>query len=274
MTGERYLTAQELAFARQLGETLAGFLETATPTGVTLPDSRLILVNDALEQLLGRSREYLIGRLALSMIVPEEQRQAVSELAERVSEPSRPVSGTWRILRPGGEEISVHTTALIVRDRSGKPLYIVTTLLRNAPPQTRPRGTTTSSRSAELVAEVLAALPDFASSTTGMLALDMDGRILAANRAFAGFLGYKPGELAGQEQSALTPSDADAGDATRAKQLEALGILPAEEITMLGRSGDRLKIRAAPILIRDGRGRPRFVLMTGQLVGSAPRGSG
>lgn len=265
MTGERYLSAKELAFARQLRETLSGFLETATPTGVTLPDTRLILVNDALEQLLGRSREDLIGRSALSLIVPEEQRQAVSNLAETVSAPSRPVSSTWRVLGRGGDEISVQTTALIVRDRAGEPLYIVTTAWRNAPPETPIRGMK-NSRSAALVAEVLAALPDFASSTTGMLALDTEGRILAANRAFAGFLGYQPGELAGRDRSALTASDEDTGGSTRAEDLDARGILPAEEVTMIGKAGDHVRLRAAPILIRDGRGRARFVLMTGQRV--------
>jgi PAS domain S-box-containing protein len=268
MTGERYLSAKELAFARQLNETLSGFLEAATPTGVTLPDTRLILVNDALEQLLGRSREDLIGRSALSLIVPEEQRQAVSNLAETVSAPSRPVSSTWRVLGRGGEEISVHTTALIVRDRAGEPLYIVTTAWRNAPPETPIRGMK-NSRSAALVGEILAALPDFAASTTGMLAMDMDGRILAANEAFSAFLGYEAGELDGRETSTLTAAG-DASDLTRPDHLDSLGMLPAQEITMVGRSGDERRIRAAPILVRDGRGRPRFVLMTGQEVGAAP----
>ncbi len=263
MTADRYLSAHELAFARRLSETLAGFMSAATPTAVTLPDTRLILVNDAFEQLFGRSRDDLIGRSAMSMIVPEEQRQAVAELAKRVNLPSQPRSSTWRILRHG-EEISVHATGLIVRDRSGKPLYIVATLLRSAPPPSPPRESKTPSRRGALLAEVLAALPDFASSTTSMLALDMQGRILAANRAFATYLGYTPDELAGRDRAALSPPSQTADASSWRKRLEETGMLPAEEITMLGKAGDHVRLRAAPILIRDGRGRARFVLMTGQ----------
>ena len=267
MTGEPYLSAQELMFARQLREALAGFLEAPTATGVMLPDTRMILVNEALERLLGRHRDALIGRTALSFLAPEQRRHAVVELAQRAAEPSQPYSGSWRVLRPDGDELSVDVTTLIVRDRTGAVSYVVSTLRQKPPiavePQRAPAAVDPGLR-----AEVLAALPDFDSSTTSMLAVDMAGRILAANRTLASLLGYTPDELTGRDQTAVLPASGEAHDSARNAELEEMGIMPAEELTMRGKAGDSLRLRAAPILVRDGRGRPRFVLVTGR---PAPR---
>ena len=184
MATERRLSADELALARQLRESLAGFLDLPTATGVVLPDTRIILVNRALERLTGRSRDDLLGRPAISLLAGEERPRASAELASLGPEDSQPYSGTYSVERPDGQAVRVRTTSIPVRDETGTLRYIVSRLLPEASIGLS-QGEAASSvdaRDRGLLDEALAGLPDFWETTTPMAVVRPDGRFLVVNQ--------------------------------------------------------------------------------------------
>ncbi len=272
MDPERHLTADELALARRLRESLAGFLDLPAATGVVLPDTRIILVNRALERLTGRSREDLLGRKAVTLLEREDSQRASAEVASLDQEASQPYSGTFTVVRPDGERVRIRTTTIAVRDENGVLSYIVSRLLREASIGRSSDEATppTDSHGRALLDEALAGLPDFWGTSTPMAIVRPDGRFLAVNRAYGDLVGYRPDELAGEPVTALAMLDAPHDIPRRLDQLLATGSVPAEPVGLRHRSGSMVTVQGASLLIRDGLGRERFIVATAARVGGAP----
>ena len=264
MDADRRLTAEELALARQLRESLAGFLELPTATAVVLPDTRIILVNQALERLTGRPRHDLLGRTAVSLLQREDGERAIAEVASLGNEDLGLITRTFDVTRPDGHTLRVRTTSIAVRDETGALRYIVSRLLHESSigPLRDESASSTRGYDRELLDEALAGLPDFWRTTTPMAVVRPDGRFLAVNGAYGDLVGYRPDELAGEPATVLSPLDAPHDIRRRLDQLLATGSLPAESVGLRHRSGDRVTVRGASLLIRDGLGRARFIVST------------
>ena len=272
MESERHLTADELSLARQLRESLAGFLELPSATGVVLPDTRIILANRALERLTGRSREDLLGRKAISLLQAEDSQRARAEVASLSPAASGPHSGTFNLVRPDGQTVRIRTTSIAVRDEAGSLRYIVSRLLPEASihPSQADAGSELEPQDRGLLDEALAGLPDFWETTTPMAVLRPDGRFLVVNGPYGDLVGYRPDELAGEPATLLAPAENPHGISQRLSELLATGSLPAAQVGLRHRSGSRVTVRGASLLIRDGGGRARFILATVARADPAP----
>jgi two-component system sensor histidine kinase/response regulator len=100
----------------------------------------------------------------------------------------------------------------------------------------------------------------FTQSPVGMALLELDGRLRRANAALQDMLGYSEAELAGRHLSLhLSPQDASGF----VQELQALaegrsGVLE-QDLRFLRREGAGGWLRLTASLLRDARGRPRFV---------------
>ena len=99
-----------------------------------------------------------------------------------------------------------------------------------------------------------------------MAAIHIDGRIITVNDAFATPLGHEPAELVGRTVFDIGAEPPVPDQAIRLARLVAEGMIPAVTRLLRTRSGGVVQMRIAAILVRDGRARPRFVLLTGQTI--------
>lgn len=84
----------------------------------------LLDVNDALGRMLGRSRDQLVGTRALTAMIDPSH---ASTLARGMEDLERGIDAVhrneYRLMRPDGARVWLDTTASLVRDGDGTPLY-------------------------------------------------------------------------------------------------------------------------------------------------------
>ena len=88
-------------------------------------DGRYIRVNRAFAELVGRPADDIIGRTIDELADPED-RTADEGAFRRMVDGLAPVRRQKRYLRPDGTVTIGNVTGVVVRDSSGRPLYIVT----------------------------------------------------------------------------------------------------------------------------------------------------
>lgn len=101
------------------------FETSAVGIGILSLDRRIIDANPAMCRMLGYSREELIGLTPQVSTYPEDYSQSTEEFAQLLSGEKDYFWTERRYVRKDGEIFLAHVTMSVVRDRSGKPLYMV-----------------------------------------------------------------------------------------------------------------------------------------------------
>ena len=93
--------------------------------GVDDPQRDVLLdANDSLGRIFGCAREELVGTRALSAMVDPQHAPAFARGMEELTRGADAVHhGEYRVVRPDGAHIWLDTTASLVRDADGRPLY-------------------------------------------------------------------------------------------------------------------------------------------------------
>lgn len=101
----------------------------------------------------------------------------------------------------------------------------------------------------------------FEHAPIGMSVADLDYRLLRVNRAFAGLLGYQPGELVGRTSASITHPDDVAQTVRAPRELLAAGEAAPPSFRLekryLHRDGRAIWAQVTGFLIRDEQQRPR-----------------
>ncbi len=128
--GDLKIAAEELRFAHAAVAREKLFIDTVVeniPTMLTVKsaaDDRFLLVNRAAEELLGYTREELIGRHA-SEVFPAEEAAAITEQDRQVRASGHALFVEERVRRKTGEERRFSTRKLAVADETGAARWVL-----------------------------------------------------------------------------------------------------------------------------------------------------
>jgi diguanylate cyclase (GGDEF)-like protein/PAS domain S-box-containing protein len=161
-------------------------------------DGVVMHVNDVFARMLGRTPEDLVGTTAGDLLVR--------------SQDSADFATALRRMRAG--EITHYTGRRVYRHTAGYPVtaLISVGLVTTAEGEQHIIGTAVDITDSERAREELAHSEQqlrrmFDTAPVGIMVRDPDGRIVAANRAFADILGYHVGDLVGVRAQMLTHAD-------------------------------------------------------------------
>ena len=226
--------AGDLRDALQLSEERYRHLFEDVPIGIyqTTPDGTIRLANAHLATMLGfDSPEALCEHPSTSFYVDPDERDRIRELLARDGAVSR-YPATWRT--PSGAVLSVRLDARAVRGADGEVAYYegvledVTAegLARAAVEQSEARFRALVQRSSDVT-----------------VILDRDGRFTYLSPSIETLLGYRVGDLVGQELVTLVHPD-EKGTLTDqvAKSAADVMALPPVEVRLLHRAGHYLHV--------------------------------
>ncbi|BCJ39877.1 hypothetical protein GCM10010168_27370 [Actinoplanes ianthinogenes] len=172
-----------------------------------MPDEygQFITVNDAFCELVGYSRDELVGRSCL-ILLDEENLGPVMAAFDAMVRGERTVVAMERVLvRQDGSRVWVFSQNVMVRDRAGRP-FLVAEVVESS---SRPALADSEARFRTLVD----------SSPIGMAVLNTDGAWLRVNPAVAALLGYTGAELAALTLGTVTHPDDSADCAAMLRDL-------------------------------------------------------
>lgn len=161
---------------------------------VSTPDGRFLLVNAAFCQLVGWSRDDLLGRRYQDITRPEDNFAAASVMARALANGDRGISIDKRYVGADGSDIHVRISGTIVRSPDGKVICYLTqvtdlTELRAAQEQSR-----LSEESASRVVQ---------SAADAYISIDETGTIRDWNPAAVRMFGWQRDEALGVELAEL-----------------------------------------------------------------------
>jgi diguanylate cyclase (GGDEF)-like protein/PAS domain S-box-containing protein len=122
---ERYRTEQDLERTRVFLETV---IENVPATIVvkTAHDLKYVLINRAGEEYYGITRAEMIGHTAEDIFPAETADMITGHDRQLLLTGGRLFFGEHSIVTPAGEERMITSTRLLILDRDGKPIYLVT----------------------------------------------------------------------------------------------------------------------------------------------------
>lgn len=100
-----------------LSQVAVGIVQTAL-------DGRVLSANQRFCQMVGRSRDDVVGKNARDLTHPDDS-AAIAAIFERVGRGERDFVIEARYRRPGGTHVWVNSTISVVADRAGQPRYTV-----------------------------------------------------------------------------------------------------------------------------------------------------
>ena len=121
VTDERRAEAELFDSREQLSTIIA-----QAAVGIVQVDTsgRFLLINQRQCEILGRSRADILGRRMVEFMHPDDQEDNLRRLSELVATGQAYISER-RYLRPDGSEIWVNNHVSLVRERPGRPAYLI-----------------------------------------------------------------------------------------------------------------------------------------------------
>lgn len=191
-------------------------------------DFRILAVSNAAVEFYGYPREELLSMTVLDLRPPEDL-ERFQQHVRRSPQAHAVKSGPWRHRRKDGTEFLVEVAATEM-EFMGRRVRLAAA----HDVTTRERALTALKESESLKASILAAVQD------GVVAADMDGRILEFNPAAERMFGYARADLVGKEVAeTIIPPD------MRAQHRRAMADYAATgERHMIGRTAEMVGLRA------------------------------
>ena len=250
-TNERLL--REVEERRQAEDTLRRSDERfskafqATPLAIvmtTVSEGRIVNANDGFLELLGYSREEVIGRSTLELGIWVDSRDRERMVREALKGGS---SLNWELrMRTKSGETRVWLTAFVTIERDGVPC-----LLGLSRDVTEQREAEEALHESEELFRTL-----YESSLDGISAADLDGRITKCNQAYADMLGYSRQELQRIRYQDITPSKWHALNADVVREVMERGYAEEFEKEYIKKDGTVFPVSLRVWRIEDKAGRP------------------
>lgn len=98
-----------------------------------------------------------------------------------------------------------------------------------------------------------------------MHSVDLNGKIIAANRMIHFVLGYDKGELIGRSLRQLYPPENYRKALEGIETVKKLGFHPLVNVTMMKKDGDMIRVDVASTLRKDDKGNPEGTITVGRL---------
>ncbi|HEY3320537.1 MAG TPA: PAS domain S-box protein [Planctomycetota bacterium] len=156
-------------------------------------DGHLVAVNDFLCQMLGYTREELLGMSVHDLTYPEDRPRS-DELNAQIKEGRLPMfQYEKRYLKRDGSPLWVHVAVSAVRNDAGYYLYSVGTVVDIG-----------SRKAAEAQLRLQAAALEAAPNAVSLSKTDRQGTIVWVNRAFTELTGYSAEEAVGRSHRILS----------------------------------------------------------------------
>ena len=232
-------------------EYLRNVLELS-PIGLMLmaaSDLRIVRVNAAFCELLGRSAEELCTLTAFDIIAQDERAGSMSNAVKLRAQDVPSTQMERRFVRPDGTEAWGLVNSVVVRDPDGAPIGFFSQIQDI----TQRKQVEKELRASEERFRTL-----FEHASVGQCLIDVEGRLISTvNPALARLLGRTEAEMVGQTWDAfIHPEDR----ALTAKQVRALsdGAIPCYESAQryLHRDGQWVETYTTVALVRDRDGSP------------------
>ncbi|HEY3319847.1 MAG TPA: PAS domain S-box protein [Planctomycetota bacterium] len=179
---------------RQSEQRLRATFDNAA-SGITETDrnDRLVAVNDRFCQMLGYTREELLGK-SVHDLTYSDDRPRSREFNDQARQAGRQViQYEKRYLKRDGTPLWVHVAIFAVRDEAGQHLYSVVTVLDLS-----------ALTAAEAHARLLAAGLEAAPHAVSLSKTDREGTIMWVNPAFTKLTGYSAEEVIGRSHHILS----------------------------------------------------------------------
>jgi PAS domain S-box-containing protein len=212
----------------------------------TDPSGVLVDVNDKFCEMLGYSRDELVGRHNRDITHPDDYGHGAKFREEAMrGRAASPISNDKRFLRKDGTYIWVRRTLSTARDEEGRPQYVVAVvedITERKALEQRFRDT-------------------FEQAAVGIFHTDLDGRYLRVNRKLCEITGYSEEELTGPSRPNLSfPDDFDSGAAERTKLLSGEISSHSNEKRYVRKDGAVIWVNRTESLARDEAGNPLYMI--------------
>ena len=198
--GDRLRVQREL---QESEERFRGVFEQA-PFGMCVAglDGRFLQVNGAFCQLVGYSRQELIGKAWTNVLHPDDAARELRSAEDLVRDPSRTIDSEVRYLHRNGNVVWGHVKVSLVQDSTGNPQYFIVHV----------EDITERRRAIEALVESENRFRSMAdSSPTLMWVTNAEGGLEFINRAYREFCGATTEQVEGNKWlSLLQPDDAPA----------------------------------------------------------------
>jgi PAS domain S-box-containing protein len=162
------------------------FDTAAVGIGMLTLERKLIDANPALCQMFRVSREEFVGRSPVEFTYPDDNPSSARQFSDLVQGNDTYFYGERRYVRKTGEVFWAHVTMSVVRDESGRPLYIVGMLIDID----EQKNTLVELQKSEARFRAI-----FENTSVGIALIDLDGRPLTVNPAILSMTGYSEQEL-------------------------------------------------------------------------------
>ena len=208
-------------------------------------DSRFIQVNRKFEEMLGYSRDELVGMSAIELTHPDDRQETVAAREQLLRGEIDSASSEKRLVRKNGHVIWTNRTFSLARGVTGEPVCFITVvedITERKEFERRYRET-------------------FDQAAVGIVHTSEDGRYLRVNQRFCEMLGYSESELVGRAAAEFThPEDREKGADGRprlwAGEIDKL----SEERRYFRKDGRVIWTNRTVSLARDAAGRPMYFI--------------
>jgi len=212
----------------------------------TDPNGVLVDVNEKFCEMLGYSRDELVGRHNRDITHPDDYGHGAKFREEAMQSGSASaISNEKRFLRKDGTYIWARRTLSAARDEEGRPQYVVAVvedITERKVLEQRFRDT-------------------FEQAAVGIFHADLDGRYLRVNRKLCEITGYTEEELTGPSRPSLSfPGDFDSGGAERKKLLSGKISSHSNEKRYIRKDGTVIWVNRTESLARDEAGNPLYMI--------------
>jgi PAS domain S-box-containing protein len=225
-----------------------------SPVGINIlnMERKVLDVNPAMCQMLGYSREELVGKTPAFVTHPDDQPRADQKFQELLSDQSTSNWDERRYFRKNGEEFWAQITVSVVRDQAGQPLYLVGMAI-DVSEQRRIL--------AELKESEARFKAIFENSAVGMGLMSMDRIVLDSNPAMCAMLGYTREELIGQSPVMVTyPDDFPSSTEAFQKLISGEASHYVAERRYVRKNSEIFWTQISMSMVRDPQGQPLYLV--------------
>lgn len=266
------LSAAQLSLGRAILAELPQFNASPTPTAVGLPDSRILLVNDAFLRLTGYTRDELLGVSAMSIVAPRlvpgtvaVRDRILAEAARGAGSPDDTYHRRQVLVSKTGREIEVRASSMLLRSRDGTPRAFLNRLVEAAREDRQPVPwmQRLGEVDAELLASALADLASFSDLPEPSAITSARGVLLQVNRAFEAAFGWTNRDVVGLPAADLLVEGQEAWAEQRLEEIQGTELLPPPSRPRIRHcDGRAIPVTASSVPVRAEDGSTRYILTT------------